>query len=388
MDFTFSDEHELFRTEVQDWLAVHLVGEFRALGAGGGMGEGAEMESRKAWERELSSGGWVGMGWPKEYGGRELSLVQQLIFNEEYARAEAPNRISFFGEGLLGPTIMAFGTEEQKQRFLPPILESQEFWCQGFSEPDAGSDLANVKTTAVLDGDEWVINGQKVWTSLGHIADWIFVVCRTDPDAPKKHQGISFILCPVDQPGIEMRPIRQLTGESEFNEVFFTDARTSADLVVGPVGEGWKVVMGTLGFERGTAFLGEQLVWAAEFNSLIEYARERGVTDDPNVRQRLADTYIGLELVRLTGVRTISALLHGRNPGPEAAVSKLQWSEWHQRLGELEMDIAGADALVEGEGRLADYQHTFLFSRAETIYSGSNEIQRNIIGERVLGLPR
>jgi alkylation response protein AidB-like acyl-CoA dehydrogenase len=381
MDFTFSDADEAFRVEVKDWLSDHLVGEFRALCGSGGRAD-ADVDLRKAWERELSSGGWVGMGWPKEYGGRELSLIEQLIFNEEYARAEGPVRLSFFGEGLLGPTLIAFGTEEQKQRFLPPILKSEEFWCQGFSEPDAGSDLANVKTTAVLDGEEWVLNGQKVWTSLGHIADWIFVVCKTDPAAPKKHQGISFILCPVDQPGVELRPIKQLTGESEFNETFFTDARTSADLVVGPVNDGWKVVMGTLGFERGTAFLGEILQWAAEFDSLIEYAREQGTSADPVVRQRLADTYIGLELVRLTGVRTISALLNGRNPGPEAAISKLQWSEWHQRLGELEMDLVGPGALVDETGRVADYQHTFLFSRAETIYSGSNEIQRNIIGER------
>jgi alkylation response protein AidB-like acyl-CoA dehydrogenase len=388
VEFGFSAEDELFREEVRNWLAEHLVGEYAALGTGSDMGEGSELEVRKAWERELAEGGWVGLSWPKEYGGRDATLTQQLIFNEEYARAGGPVRAGFFGEQLLGPTLMAFAGEALKERFLPPILRAEEFWCQGFSEPDAGSDLANVKTTAVLDGDQWVINGQKVWTSLGHIADWIFVVCRTDPDAPKKHQGISFILCPVDQPGVELRPIKQLTGESEFNETFFTDARTPADMVVGPVNDGWKVVMGTLGFERGTAFLGEQLVWAAEYKSLLEFARERGATDDPNVRQRLADTYIGLELIRLSGIRTISTLLKGGNPGPEAAVSKLQWSEWHQRLGELEMDIVGTEALVEGTGRIADYQHTFLFSRAETIYSGSNEIQRNIIGERVLGLPR
>jgi hypothetical protein len=270
MDLTFSDADEAFREEVRAWLTDHLVGEFAALGPGGELGEGTELETRRAWEHELASGGWVGMGWPAEYGGRELPLTQQLIFHEEYVRAGGPQRISFFGEELLGPTLMVFGTEEQKQRFLPPILAAEEFWCQGFSEPDAGSDLANVKTTALRDGDEWVINGQKAWTSLGHMADWIFVVCRTDPAAAekhakkpaKKHDGISFLLCEVDQPGIEMRPIRQITGGAEFNEVFFTDARTSADLVVGPVGEGWKVVMGTLGFERGTAFLGEQLRWA------------------------------------------------------------------------------------------------------------------------------
>jgi alkylation response protein AidB-like acyl-CoA dehydrogenase len=388
VDFTYSEEDEAFRAEVKAWLDEHLVGEFAQLGEASRMEEGANLEQRKEWERELASGGWVGMGWPKEYGGRALSLTQEMIFNEEYARARGPQRCTFFGEELLGPTLMAFGTEEQKQRFLPKILSCEEFWCQGFSEPDAGSDLANVKTTAVLDGDEWVINGQKVWTSLGHIADWIFVVCRTDSTAEKKHQGISYLLVPLDQPGIEMRPIRQITGDAEFNEVFFTDARTSKDLVVGPVGEGWKVVMGTLGFERGTAFLGQQLRWAEEFDSLIEFVKERGIADDPLVRQRLAESYTGLELVRLNGLRTISTILQGGQPGPEASVGKLQWSSWHRALGELEMDLMGIDAGVLHGGRRGNYQYTFQFSRAETIYAGSNEIQRNIIGERVLGLPR
>src|SRR5690606_39231880 len=224
-------------------------------------------------------------GWPTEYGGRDLPLTQQMIFNEEYARAGGPGRTGFFGEQLLGPTLMMFGTDEMKQRFLPPILRAEEYWCQGFSEPDAGSDLANVKTTAVLDGDEWVINGQKVWTSLGHIADWIFVVCKTDTGAAKKHEGISFLLCPIDQPGVELRPITQITGTAEFNEVFFTDARTPADMVLGPVGQGWKVVMATLGFERGTAFLAQQLRFAEEYKSVVQFARERGRAGDPNVRQ-------------------------------------------------------------------------------------------------------
>ena len=212
-----------------------------------------------------------------------LPLAEQIIFNEEYVRSGGPNRVGFFGEELLGPTLMMFGTDEQKSRFLPGILEAEEFWCQGFSEPDAGSDLANVKTTAVRDGEEWVINGQKVWTSLGHISDWIFVVCRTDTKAARKHDGISFLLCPVDQPGVEMRPIRQMTGTAEFNEVFFTDARTDADLVVGEVGHGWKVVLATLGFERGTAFLGQQLRWGQEFQSVLEDARRRGRNTDPVV---------------------------------------------------------------------------------------------------------
>ncbi len=369
MEFSFSAQDEAFRAEVQAWLAAHLVGAFAALGTGTDLGEGEELEVRRAWERELASGGWVGMGWPKAYGGRDLPLTQQMIFSEEYARAGGPQRVGFFGEQLLGPTLMMFGTEEQKQRFLPPILRAEEFWCQGFSEPDAGSDLANVKTTAVRDGDEWVINGQKVWTSLGHIADWIFVVCRTEVAAAKKHEGISFILCPIEQAGVEMRPITQITGTAEFNEVFFSDARTSSDLVVGPIGQGWKVVMATLGFERGTAFLAQQLRFAEEYRAVVAAAQERGHSADPLMRQRIADAFIGLEIMRLTGLRTVSHILHGGQPGPESSIGKLHWSKWHQRLGELEMDILGADAQIladDGDDRdplhrIRDFQYSFLF---------------------------
>jgi alkylation response protein AidB-like acyl-CoA dehydrogenase len=388
MDFVHSPEDESFRVEVRAWFAEHLVGEYAALGTGSDFGDGADLATRKAWERELAAAGWVGISWPAEYGGRDLSLTQQLIFNEEYARAGGPVRSGFFGEQLLGPTIMALGTPEQKARFLGPILRADEYWCQGFSEPDAGSDMANIKTTAVLDGDQWVINGQKVWTSLGHIADWIFVVCRTDPTATK-HKGLSYLLCPINQPGVELRPIRQLTGTAEFNEVFFTDARTSADMIVGPLHGGWGVAMATLGFERGTAFLAQQLRFAAEFHSVVSFARERVLLHDPLLRQRLADSYIGLEIMRLTGLRTISKLINGGSVGPESSIGKLHWSKWHQRLGELEMDILGADAMVHGStAEVTDMQYTFLFSRAHTIYAGSSEIQRNIIGERVLGLPR
>jgi alkylation response protein AidB-like acyl-CoA dehydrogenase len=388
VEFGFSAQDELFREEVRNWLAEHLVGEYAALGTGSDMGEGSELEVRKAWERELAEGGWVGLSWPKEYGGRDATLTQQLIFNEEYARAGGPVRAGFFGEQLLGPTLMTFAGEALKERFLPPILRAEEFWCQGFSEPDAGSDLANVKTTAVLDGDQWVINGQKVWTSLGHIADWIFVVCRTDPAAPRKQQGITFLLCPLDQPGVDMRPIQQITGTAEFNEVFFDGARTDASMVVGEIGKGWSVVMGTLGFERGTAFLAQQLRFAAEYHLLVAEVERRGLDREPAIRQRLADAYIGLELMRLTGLRTISQLINGGSLGPEASIGKLHWSRWHQRLGELEMDVLGADALIAQDGTLGDFQYTFQFSRADTIYAGSSEIQRNIVGERVLGLPR
>ena len=388
MDLAFSPAEESFRDEVRTWMADHLVGEFALLGTSGKLGEGDELDLRKAWESELASGGWIGMGWPAQYGGRDLSLTKQIIFNEEYVRAGGPNRVGFFGEELLGPTLMMFGTDEQKSRFLPRILDATEFWCQGFSEPDAGSDLANVKTTAVRDGDEWVINGQKVWTSLGHISDWIFVVCRTDATAERKHDGISFLLCPVNQPGVEMRPIRQMTGTAEFNEVFFSDARTDVDLVVGTVGHGWKVVVATLGFERGTAFLGQQLRWGREFQSVLDDARSRGRTTDPVFRQRLADSYIGLMLIRWNGLRSMSQLVRGGTPGPEASVGKLHWSSWHQRLGELSMALMGPAALVSSEGDVDDHRYEFLFSRAETIFAGSSEIQRNVIGERVLGLPR
>ncbi len=387
MEFGFSLPDEDFRAEVRAWFAEHFVGQFTMLGTSNDFGDGSDLPIRKAWERELAAGGWVGASWSTEFGGRDLSLPQQLIFNEEYARAGGPTRLGFFGEQLLGPTLMALGTPEQQARFLGPILRAEEYWCQGFSEPDAGSDLANIKTSAVLDGGEWVINGQKVWTSLGHFADWIFVVCRTDPTAAK-HKGLSFLLCPIDQPGVELRPIRQLTGTAEFNEVFFTDARTSADMIVGPVNGGWGVVMATLGFERGTAFLAQQLRFAAEYQTVVELARTTGAAEDPLLRQRIAESYIGLEIMRLTGLRTISQLLSGKPLGPESSIGKLHWSRWHQRLGELELDLLGPSGLVAGDELVTDIQYTFLFSRAHTIYAGSSEIQRNIIGERVLGLPR
>jgi alkylation response protein AidB-like acyl-CoA dehydrogenase len=388
MDFTFAPEDEVFRKEIRSWLAEHLTDEFAAIGTSNDMGGPDELAVRKAWERELASGGWVGLSWPRTCGGRDASLAAQLIFNEEYARANAPQRCNFFGEQLLGPTLMAFGTEAQEQRFLGPILRSEEYWCQGFSEPEAGSDLANIKTTAVLDGDEWRITGQKVWTSLGHIADWIFLVCRTDPSAAK-HRGLTFLLCPMDQPGVDLRPIRQLTGTAEFNEVFLDDARTPADMVVGEVGGGWKVVMGTLGFERGTAFLAQQLRFAREYERLVAVGRARGLTSDPVLRQRLARAYEGLEIMRWTGLRTVSQLLAGKPLGPESSVGKLHWSMWHQQLGELWMDVYGVEATAFGDDlQLSDAQYAFQFSRAHTIYAGSSEIQRNIIGERVLGLPK
>jgi alkylation response protein AidB-like acyl-CoA dehydrogenase len=346
------------------------------------------VDERKAWEARLGEAGWIGLGWPVEQGGRGLPLMQQVIFYEEYARARAPGRIGHIGEGLLGPTILAFGSAEQKQRFLPPILKGREFWCQGYSEPNAGSDMANVQTRAVLDGDTWVINGQKVWTSWADWSDWCFVLCRTDPDAQPKHRGISYILVPMDQEGIEIRPIVQITGDSEFSEVFYSDARTAGDNVVGEVNGGWKVAMGTLAFERGASTLGQQFLFQNELDSILEAARQNGRAADPVIRQRLADAWIGLRLQRCNALRMLSSTRP--ELGREALISKIFWASWHRELGKLAMDVLGDEAeITAGEPYdLTRLQRLFLFTRSDTLYAGSNEIQRNIIAERGLGLPR
>ena len=281
MDLTYSPEDQAFRAEVRDWLAEHLTGDFAELRGLGGPGREHEAyDERLAWNRHLAEHGWTCVGWPKEHGGRGLSLWQQVIFHEEYARSGAPTRVNHLGEELLGPTLIAFGTPEQQERFLPRIVAVEELWCQGYSEPGAGSDLANVQTKARLDGDEWVVDGQKVWTSNAHESDWCFVVCRTEPGS-ERHHGLSFLLVPIDQDGVEVRPIEQLTGGSEFNEVFFTGARTAADLVVGEPGDGWKVAMGLLGFERGVSTLGQQVGFARELDGVVELARENGSVRRP-----------------------------------------------------------------------------------------------------------
>ena len=372
----YTPQEEAFRDEVRGWLDAHLTDEYRSLSGDGGPADDRDWDKRVEFEQLLGEAGWIGLGWPEEVGGRGCSLVEEVIFNEEYAKAGAPARVSFFGEGLLGPTIVNLGTPEQKQRFIPGILKATEFWCQGYSEPDAGSDLAGVKTTAVLDGDEWIINGQKIWTTFAHHADWIFAVVRTDPEAPK-HKGLSYLLVPMDQPGVEVRGIKTVTGAAEFNEVFFTDARTEAQNVVGDVNDGWKTAMATLGFERGTAFLGQQLRFEEEFKTLLESAQKRGRTDDPVVRQRLADAYAHLRVMRFNGERMLTSLARQGVLGPESSIGKLFWSTWHRGLGELEMEVLGADGMIVGDGYEPNaLQHSFLSSRAETIYAGSSEIQR------------
>ncbi len=393
VDLRDRPEDQAFRDEVRCFFHEHLDGEFAGLGGRGGSGdETFGFEARRRWERVLAEGGWTCLGWPVEYGGRGASMTQQVIFNEEYARAAAPGRVSILGEGLLGPTLIHYGTPAQKARFLPPIREGTELWCQGYSEPDAGSDLANVKTRAVRDGGEWVVTGQKVWTSLAHQSDWCFVVCRTDPESVR-HKGLSYLLVPMDQPGVEVRPIMQLTRTSEFNEVFFDGARTSADNVVGDVGDGWRVALATLAFERGVALLGHQLSFRRELDRLVAEAKGNGRTVDPLVRQALAQAHIELTIMRYNTLRSLSGV-DGPVAPPEASIAKLYWGSWHRRLGELSMRILGPSATVlDGEASadngygLNDFQRSFLFARSETIYGGSNQIQRNIIGERVLGLP-
>jgi alkylation response protein AidB-like acyl-CoA dehydrogenase len=382
-----SDEE--FRAEVRGWLEANLVGEFDELrGTGGPGAEHEQFAGRLRWERHLGANGWSCVGFPEEYGGRGLSITQQVIYFEEYARARAPTRVGIVGEGLLGPTILAFGTEEQKRRFLPGIVQGTELWCQGYSEPNAGSDLANVQTRAERDGDEWVVSGQKVWTSLAQWAQWCFVLCRTDRDAPK-HRGLSYLLVPMRQPGIEVRPIVQLTGTSEFNEVFFDGARTELGNVVGDVNDGWKVAMGTLAFERGVSTLGQQLNFQNELQGIFESARRNGRAEDPVVRQRLADAFIGLQIMRYNTLRGL-ARADQAELSREGLITKLYWASFHRRLGELAVDVLGPEAMVADDSpyELSDAQRLFLWTRADTIYGGSNQIQRNQIGERALTLPR
>jgi alkylation response protein AidB-like acyl-CoA dehydrogenase len=384
-----SDEDAEFRSRVGRWLEQNLTGQFAELRGLGGPGrEHEHFEQRLAWNRHLAASGWTCLGWPAQYGGQDATLAQQVIFYEEYARSGAPARVAHMGEELLGPTVLAYGTPEQKARFLPPIAAVRELWCQGYSEPGAGSDLASLATSARLDGDEWVITGQKVWTSLAQVADWCFLLARTEAGS-RRSAGLSYLLVPMDQPGITVRPIRQLTGTSEFNEVFFDAARTARDMVVGRPGDGWRVAMATLAIERGVSTLGQQVGYQRELDALIAAARRSGAARDPLLRDRLARAWIGLQVMReqmlvMLGSPDSAAAAGG------ASVVKLIWSRWHRDLGELAMDVLGpASMLAQGPPYdLDDWQRLYLFSRADTIYGGSEEIQRGIIADRVLGLPR
>jgi len=388
MDLRSSPAERAFCDEVRSWLDEHCVGDFARWNGRGGIGrDEIPLEVQVEWERELARGGWVGLGYPAEVGGRPATLTEQVAFHEEYVRWGAPARLGNIGVTLLGPTLMAFASGEQQRRFVPPILRCDELWCQGYSEPDAGSDLASVRTRAWLDGDEWVIEGQKVWTTLAHLAQWCFVLCRTDPTS-QRNRGLSYLLVPMNQSGIEVRPIRQPTGSSEFSELFFHEARTKADLVVGEVGAGWRVAMGTLGFERGVGSLGLQLSFVHELENVITLARANGELAKPIVRDAIARSWIGLQIMRASTLRSLAA-----QSGAVPSISKLYWSTWYQQFGELALRVRGASGMVaEGGGDDAPpfdgLQQLFLFGRAVTIFAGSSEIQRNILGESVLGLPR
>ncbi|MEU6228852.1 acyl-CoA dehydrogenase family protein [Streptomyces sp. NPDC047042] len=388
MELDFGPAVRELRDEVRDWLAAHLVGEFAEHRGVGGPTDGEAWEVRLAWDRELSAGRWLGVGWPQEFGGRGLGLLEEIVFEYEYARANAPYRATVNALDLLGPMLLQMGSEAQQRRFLPPILAVRELWGQGFSEPGAGSDLASVRTRAERDGDEWVVSGQKVWTSFGVHADWLYVLARTDPDS-LRHKGLTLLLLPTDQPGVEIRPIRNLAGQDEFAEVFLSDARTAADMVVGEVGQGWRTAMGTLGIERGTTLLPQQLTFEREAEALIDLARERGALDDRMLRRRIVDAWISVRIMRTTNLRTLAELTTGRAPGAQATTAKLYASTRHQQLGHLATELAGpAGQIVAEDYRLDTRQRSFLLSLAETIYGGSSEIQRNIIGEQLLGLPK
>ena len=406
MDLTYPPDAEAFRKEIRAWLEEHLPdGWFEP---GFEMSDEDRARFNEEWPEQLYAGGWICATWPTEYGGKGLSTMEGVVLAEEFARARAPMRADFFGDTLVGPTILQWGTEEQKREFLPKILRGQVRWCQGFSEPDSGSDLASLKTSAVLDGDEWVINGQKVWTTGGHHADYCFLLTRTDPDAPK-HKGISYLLVPMRQSGVEVRNITQPDGTAEFCEVFFSDARCPRENVVGGVNNGWKVANSTLAFERGQSATTGYRRFEEELRLLIEAARQRELLDEPQIRRRLAEYYTKVQILRVNGLRSLSAAVSGvKDPGVMAlgATNKMFWSEMHQRAMELALDIFGPEAMLidagpatgSWPGALRDRRRegypvspmmsAFFFSRSETIWGGTSQIQRNIVGERVLGLPR
>jgi alkylation response protein AidB-like acyl-CoA dehydrogenase len=376
MDLTLSPTEAAFRDELRGWMQAHAPGPEPE-------GDEAGFEFRRDWQRTLHQAGWAGLSWPKDYGGRGATLVEQAIFNEEITRARAPQMANVLGLAMGGPTVIAHGTEEQKRRYLAPILSAEEIWCQGFSEPESGSDLASVKTRAVRDGDEWVVTGQKVWTTIAHHSTWCMLVARTDQDAPK-HAGLTYFLMPMHQDAVQVRPLVQITGEAEFNELFLEEARIPHENIVGGEGNGWAVAITTLMHERATLAFGFQVAVRIALQDLIETAREEGANTDPIVRDRLAQLYIETEVLRLNAYRGLTAIMKSGVPGPEGSVGKWHWSEVNQSLTELAMDILGSKALL----RDSEWSYRFLRARANSIEGGTTEILKNIVAERVLGLPR
>ncbi|MEU3782256.1 acyl-CoA dehydrogenase family protein [Streptomyces sp900129855] len=401
MDISYPPETETFRAEVGEFLAEALPPDWKGIGA---LDEAAAWAFARDWRRQLVERGYLSLTWPERYGGRGLSKLHQVVLMEELALAGVPFGLpqDTFGVKMLANTLLRWGTEEQKSRFLPRILGGEDTWCQGYSEPDAGSDLASLKTRAVLDGTEWVIDGQKVWTSGAHHSDWIFVLARTNRDA-SKHRGISFLLVPLDQPGVEVRPFRMMSGQLHFNEVFFDGARTRADLVVGGVDNGWTVAQSLLGVERGEEAATNPILFRAEVERLVALARQYGKDQDPVIRQRIAWCWSKVEIMRCLGYRILTGWLKGAEPGPESSIAKLYWSEYHTEVTDLAMDIMGLHGQVPvgrqplrtyrtddpgAANSSASWSTTYLIARSGTIYAGTSQVQRNILAEKVLGLPR
>jgi alkylation response protein AidB-like acyl-CoA dehydrogenase len=382
VDLTLSPAEEKFRDELRAWLDANNPGREPA-------GDEDAFEFRRAWQRRVHEAGWAGVSWPTQYGGRGATLIEQAIFNEEVVRARAPQVANVLGLAMGGPTVIAHGTEEQRQRYLPPILSADEIWCQGFSEPDSGSDLASLKTRAVRKGDEWIVTGQKVWTTFAHHAKWCMLVARTDPGAPK-HKGLTYFLMDMEQEAVQVRPLVQITGEAEFNELFIEEARIPNENIVGGEGNGWAVAITTLMHERATLAFGLQVGVQIALRELIEHARDaKGhdghvAAEDPVIRQRLAQLLIESEVLRLNAYRGLTAIMRSGVPGPEGSLGKWHWSEVNQSLTELAMDIAGPHAMNDAN----EWTYRFLRARANSIEGGTTEILKNIVAERVLGLPR
>ncbi|RJG06789.1 acyl-CoA dehydrogenase [Noviherbaspirillum cavernae] len=393
MHLSFSAADEAFRAELRAWLDVNLCSVETSFG--GKVARHSD-EFRLKWDKHLGAHGWTGLNLPQEYGGRNLPLVQQAIFHEEYARAGAPQSINSIGQGILAPTLAHFGSEAQKRRFLAPLLRNEEIWCQGYSEPGAGSDLASLATRAVRDGDHYVISGQKIWTSFAQFAHWCFVLVRTDATVAK-HKGISFLLVDMKSPGITVKPIHQMNGEEEFNEVFFDNVRVPVENLVGAENDGWRIAMAAASFERGTYFIPRQVKLQQELRDIVVLAQRtvrngRPVIEDPVIADRLARLTISAHVMRVHAYRVLTQAMRGEPPGPEASYTKLFWSETHQALYELAADILGPDAAAGPQDshapRQGRWMRDYLWTRAESILAGTSEIQRNIIGERALDLPR
>jgi alkylation response protein AidB-like acyl-CoA dehydrogenase len=395
VDFTLTPDQQAFRERVRSWLEANIPPEWKALGSTE-VPRADAYEHGRRWQRQLFEGGFIGITWPREYGGQGLTFVEEMILHEEMALQKAPPILNILGVGMAGPTIIAYGTEAQKKRYPAKILSCEEIWCQGYSEPNSGSDLASLQTRAVKDGDHYVVNGQKVWTSLAHVADWMMLLARTDPDAPK-HKGITYFLLDMHAPGVTVKPLKQITGDAEFNEVFFDNVRVPESQVLGGVNNGWAVGLTTLMYERLALGFGLQVRLRIALESLIEMGRRvektgRTVTRAPVMRQKLAQLWIDTEALKYTGARAVTRLLRGELPGPEASAGKMSWVETHQRLQELAMEIEGPySQLAKGSDRAIDggvWQYGFLRSRANSIEGGTTEIQKNIIAERVLGLAK